>query len=531
MKKYNIVLKKAPRRSARLLNASINENRNQQREQRKASPIKSNSIPIRNDSNRPRMEIYKRRYSVVDPIRSEYVVEEIKSVTIHKNILRYEVKWLYWDDSHNTFEPLMNLNCLNALNSFIENSSMLFKSEIEALIKELAVGPLFTENALKELISKDVSYDNIKLQSYLISFIHNPRAKQSPVLLPKVQDLLQKKIYLDKRNAQMAALKEWENKMNEVDVKGKLRVINNVDFEGPPLNFTYIHNNISGRNIKISTNPNIGCTCVPCGFKTNCCGKIHGSEYAYFAEKRLKHTGIYIFECNKKCKCGPECSNRLVQKGRTNKLCIFRTSNGCGWGVKTDRHIRAGDFVCEYVGEIIKSDEAEQRGQMYDKMGVTYLFDLDQINPTSEAYTVDAYRYGNISHFINHSCEPNLCVVNVWIDCLDPNLSRLALFALEDIEQGQEVTIDYKFSANVPIEENVISADNLYNNDIDPKFKKSLYDVFDKVDILNKNYKDLPDAQIALSNSNPTEDALSTNSKYMLCKCGARSCRKILRYY
>jgi len=59
-------------------------------------------------------------------------------------------------------------------------------------------------------------------------------------------------------------------------------------------------------------------------------------------------------------------------------------------------------FVVEYVGEIITSDEAERRGKMYDSKQQTYLFDLDFYDEDA-TFTVDAYRYGNVSHFINHS--------------------------------------------------------------------------------------------------------------------------------
>ena len=44
-----------------------------------------------------------------------------------------------------------------------------------------------------------------------------------------------------------------------------------------------------------------------------------------------------------------------------------RTSNGCGWGVKALENIRKGSFVVEYVGEVITSEEAEERGKKYGK--------------------------------------------------------------------------------------------------------------------------------------------------------------------
>ncbi len=145
------------------------------------------------------------------------------------------------------------------------------------------------------------------------------------------------------------------------------------------------------------------------------------------------------------------------------KLCIYRTDNGCGWGVKTLENIKKGSFVVEYVGEVITSKEAEERGKRYgetyfwlfagnisftsffsDAEGRTYLFDLDFNKGDENPYTVDAAHYGNVSHFINHSCDANLAVFNVWIDCLDPDLPRLCMFAVRDIIKGEQLTFDYR---------------------------------------------------------------------------------------
>lgn len=75
--------------------------------------------------------------------------------------------------------------------------------------------------------------------------------------------------------------------------------------------------------------------------------------------------GTPIYECNNRCKCGPDCVNRVVQKGRTVGLCIFRTENNRGWGVKAMENIKKDSLVTEYVGEVITSEEAERRGHIY----------------------------------------------------------------------------------------------------------------------------------------------------------------------
>lgn len=96
--------------------------------------------------------------------------------------------------------------------------------------------------------------------------------------------------------------------------------------------------------------------------------------------------------------------------------------------------IKKGSFVTLYVGEVIRSEDAERRAKN-SAHGHTYQFDLDFNDQESFPYTVDASKYGNVAHFINHSCNPNLVVYAVWVDCLDPNLPKLAMFALKDISK------------------------------------------------------------------------------------------------
>lgn len=63
-------------------------------------------------------------------------------------------------------------------------------------------------------------------------------------------------------------------------------------------------------------------------------------------------SGSAIYECNSKCTCGPDCWNRVVQLGSQVKLAIFKTKNGCGWGVKAKQKIKKGTFIMEYLGEV-----------------------------------------------------------------------------------------------------------------------------------------------------------------------------------
>ena len=78
---------------------------------------------------------------------------------------------------------------------------------------------------------------------------------------------------------------------------------------------------------------------------------LHKFAYNDQGQVRLR-AGLPIYECNSRCRCGYDCPNRVVQKGIRYDLCIFRTDDGRGWGVRTLEKIRKNSFVMEYVGEV-----------------------------------------------------------------------------------------------------------------------------------------------------------------------------------
>ena len=49
-----------------------------------------------------------------------------------------------------------------------------------------------------------------------------------------------------------------------------------------------------------------------------------------------------------------------------------------GWGLYMGEPCKKGEYIGEYVGEIVSRAEAEQRGTIYDKRNMSYLFDLNE---------------------------------------------------------------------------------------------------------------------------------------------------------
>lgn len=412
---------------------------------RKLSEESDNSEIVRSKNKKPRIAKPPNR----DVYKREFVVEKILDHILDDGKHYFYVKWEGWDSNGNTWEPAEHLeHCPEKMNEFLGHQ---IQEHIELLRERLNIPSQIHKHMYKYIPEggfKMLHTDKLEMQKVLMGLITFPPAERHVRRIEAGKQAYINYFLLLQRECQLKILSEWEEKLNKTDAdQALIKVQNDFDLELPPSGFVYINAYLPTEGVKMPNDPLMGCTCQECnGKEKQCCGTHEAKYFQYYGKGRLNMPpGCPIFECNRRCTCGPTCRNRVVQRGRQIPLCIFRTQNGRGWGVKTMRNIFRGEFVCEYVGEVISHEEAERRGQVYDAEGCTYLFDLDY-NSSNNPYTVDAATYGNISHFINHSCQPNVGVWSVWIDCIDPNLPRLALFALRNIEKDEELTFDYKFN-------------------------------------------------------------------------------------
>ncbi|RKP23844.1 hypothetical protein SYNPS1DRAFT_18007, partial [Syncephalis pseudoplumigaleata] len=233
------------------------------------------------------------------------------------------------------------------------------------------------------------------------------------------------------------------------DIGPRLTVVNNVDDEGLPMKFQYINDLwMSDKDTEqLGFGVMIGCKCKGrCSTaEDSTCGCLRSSDgkFGYNSAGRLRiDQGSAIYECSRKCGCDRQCTNRVVQRGRTVELQLFKTANR-GWGVRTMEDLPAGTYIERYLGEVITNEEAERRGRDYDDAGRTYLFDLDWHGDDTCQYVVDAYPCGNFTRFFNHSCDPNLMVIPVFIDTWEATLHQLAFFTRRPIRRFEELTFDY----------------------------------------------------------------------------------------
>ncbi|XP_040452106.1 histone-lysine N-methyltransferase SUV39H2 isoform X3 [Falco naumanni] len=293
-----------------------------------------------------------------------YEVEYLCDYKVEEGTEYYLVKWKGWPESSNTWEPQKNLKCPVLLQNFLSDKN--------------------------EYLSRVREGKGLKVRNH------------GKVLKPAVAE------YIVKKAKQRIALQRWKEDLNrKKNHKAMILVENTVDLEGPPLDFYYINEYKPAPGINVINGITTGCECMDCPAE-KCCPKEAGFILAYNKHKKLKiQPGLPIYECNSFCRCGPDCPNRIVQKGTPYSLCIFRTNNGRGWGVKTLQKIKTNSFVMEYVGE----------------------------------------------------CDPNLQVFNVFIDNLDLRLPRIALFSTRTIKAGEELTFDYQMKGSIDLTSD--SADGL----------------------------------------------------------------------
>uniref|UniRef100_T1K3C0 Histone-lysine N-methyltransferase n=3 Tax=Tetranychus urticae TaxID=32264 RepID=T1K3C0_TETUR len=532
---------------------------------------------------------------------------EVEAILDAKNLASakplYLIKWKDWEEVYNSWEPLEHLTGASLLlrefhlaRKAAKNSSLSyetfikFRSTIENLISpsfgDEAVILKITQTPLTHYRYTKSHFKNLKdkirdLCSPLLNCFENGITAKNYAAL--IECLIEKLginrefgdftgfiDFIEKRKETLNIIRKWEKELVKIETSEcgvPVHVENLVDLEGPPPNFTYISKCQADTNlIFIEEDPPLWCECTDDCYssKDKCCPANNDATFAYTKNSRLwLPPRRPIFECNKKCKCSKDCANRVIQKGRKHRLAIFRTDNECGWGVRALSTIPKGQFVTEYVGEIITVEEAERREKTYTIEGKNYLFDLD-FNPEAEgAYVIDASHYGNIAHFINHSCDPNLAVYAAWIDNYNTNLPRIVFFSKRNIRPGEELTFDYhmtdvgpkqsikqrlldqlKHNKNLTAEEKqkfeyMLSINLVHASPSSSSTKNDSDDDAESVAASETNHdhsdnEEVPEEIVKAIMSNgdgelkiPTfsRHNFSGSSSRILCKCGASNCR------
>jgi SET domain/Pre-SET motif/Chromo (CHRromatin Organisation MOdifier) domain len=406
-----------------------------------------------------------------DP-EASYEVEAIWDMNLINNEVFVQVKWENYPPKDNTWEPLKNVKDCEAIEEFLEHETKGDEEAINSVSQELLdeqadILKAYSERPKHLIMLELKNFDPLEFKCYQLiynlvkdqtGFYHNFRKKFRHMIILNhfhMLDIAQQKRHKEIRTDIM----ENENNMFSVSI------VNEVDFTVLDY-FKYVSENIFPNVTEMNKddqNNEFGCKCKDgCTRESKCCPtNIKGGQFAYKLVNdkkrlRLNYTQM-IFECNKNCPCDENCLNRVTQQPRLFPLACFKTEDGRGWGLKTKTNIPKGTFLMEYTGEIIDQEESNRRGEMYDEIGLSYLFDLD-FNETADAtYTIDAFKCGNLSRLINHSCEPNCRIWPVTTCSQDSSIYKLCYFSTRLIKAGEELTFDY--GGGVPVDNVSVSAE------------------------------------------------------------------------
>jgi hypothetical protein len=178
-----------------------------------------------------------------------------------------------------------------------------------------------------------------------------------------------------------------------------------------------------------------------------------------------KHLGGNI------CNVGTHCSNRQFKNKEYIKMQAFQ-EGGMGWGCRALQDVNKGTLVIEYIGEVIDLQEMQRRNEWQRKEAPHdrdfYIMELEG------GYFVDGKHKGNLSRFINHSCDPNCELVRWEVR----GRTRIGIFAKRNIASGESLSYDYQFETNEDEYFSCLCGSSNCRGTMAPdKSKKSLIDV------------------------------------------------------
>ncbi|XP_069833394.1 histone-lysine N-methyltransferase NSD2 [Dendropsophus ebraccatus] len=219
------------------------------------------------------------------------------------------------------------------------------------------------------------------------------------------------------------ALQEAEDRFIEIQSQRRAKESQENEKKPPPYKHIKVnkpYGRVQVYTADISEIPKCNCKPTsdkPCGLDSECLNR------------------MLMYECHPQvCPAGGRCQNQSFTKRLYPETKIIKTE-GKGWGLIATRDIKKGEFVNEYIGELIDEEECMARIRHAQENDIMHFYmltiDKDRI--------IDAGPKGNYSRFMNHSCQPN-CETQKWTVNGD---TRVGLFAVRDIPAGEELTFNY----------------------------------------------------------------------------------------
>ncbi|QSL65263.1 hypothetical protein MERGE_002572 [Pneumocystis wakefieldiae] len=108
-------------------------------------------------------------------------------------------------------------------------------------------------------------------------------------------------------------------------------------------------------------------------------------------------------ECTDDCNCGEDCQNRRFKLRQYSDIDVIKTKKK-GYGIRANSDLESGQFVCEYVGEVIDERKFRRRMKIYSEENMKHFYFMmlqrgEQVGLKGEELTFDynVDRYGAVA--------------------------------------------------------------------------------------------------------------------------------------
>ena len=105
------------------------------------------------------------------------------------------------------------------------------------------------------------------------------------------------------------------------------------------------------RKMECDCRPGVADSDDPCGESSGCLNR------------------VMSIECSSRCRFGEKCRNKRFQRKRYAKLDIFWAQSK-GHGLRAQAKIASGDFIIEYIGEVVSTRDFTKRSHEYRDWGI-----------------------------------------------------------------------------------------------------------------------------------------------------------------
>lgn len=137
------------------------------------------------------------------------------------------------------------------------------------------------------------------------------------------------------------------------------------------------------------------------------------------------------------------CQNVKMTLALDSRSLEYRLSliPAAGRGLFTRVKFKKGQYIGEYLGDLLDRTRALQKSYLSKQTGAVYLFTRDK------STIIDAEHYGSLARFANHKVQRE-CNAEFQIRFCSGN-NRIGLFAVSVIEGGEEIYVDYGESLSI----------------------------------------------------------------------------------